>query len=176
MKQKLTIMKQAAIFCLSIISAGLLTIGCNNKTTNASNNATIKSATTFNLDSLKEIIQQKNNAFMKAHIEKDTAYLNNSYTKDGKVFAPNTDVVAGRSAIAALNLEWVNYGIKEAVEKTTAFYGTEEYLIDEGTYYMVFGEENTVDKGKYINIWKQEDGEWKLYSNIWNSNQPAVSN
>lgn len=167
----LTIMKQVSIFCLSIVFAGLLTIGCNNTTTNTPT----KSASSFNLDSLKEIIQQKNNAFMKAHVEKDTAYLNNSYIKEGKVFAPNTDVVTGRSAIATLNLEWVNYGITEAVEKTTSFYGTEEYLIDEGTYYMVFGEENIIDKGKYINIWKKEDGEWKLFSNIWNTSLPATA-
>ena len=43
--------------------------------------------------------------------------------------------------------------IKEFREKTTAFYGNEDYLIDEGTYYLRYGKDNTVEKGKYINVW-----------------------
>jgi hypothetical protein len=84
-------------------------------------------------------------------------------------------MVTGRDSIAAINWEWVNYGIKEFTEETTAFYGTEDYVIDEGNYYLVFGKDGVVDKGKYINIWKKEDGDWKILSNIWNTNLPMAS-
>jgi ketosteroid isomerase-like protein len=29
-----------------------------------------------------------------------------------------------------------------------------------------------LDKGKYIVIWKQEDGQWKLHRDIFNSSMP----
>jgi len=30
-----------------------------------------------------------------------------------------------------------------------------------------------LDKGKYIVIWKQEEGQWKLHRDIFNSSMPA---
>ena len=35
---------------------------------------------------------------------------------------------------------------------------------------MIYGKEKTMEKGKYVNVWKKEDGTWKIYANIWNSN------
>lgn len=29
-----------------------------------------------------------------------------------------------------------------------------------------------MEKGKYLNVWKNVDGEWKIYLNIWNANAP----
>ena len=107
-----------------------------------------------------------------AHISKDTSFLNNIFTEDARVLPPNSEILTGRKAISQLNTDWVNYGIYEFKELTTSFYGNQDYLIDEGTYYLRYGEENTIDKGKYINIWKNVNGEWKLYSNIWNTNLP----
>ncbi|MBK6989291.1 MAG: nuclear transport factor 2 family protein [Bacteroidetes bacterium] len=111
---------------------------------------------------------------MQAYITKDTAYLNNIFTQDAKTYPPNSDVVTGRVAISAVNSEWVNYGIKEFSEESTSFYGNEDYLIDEGKYYLRYGENDIIDKGKYINIWKKENGDWKIYSNIWNTSLPAA--
>ena len=110
-----------------------------------------------------------------AHISKDTSFLNNIFTDDARVLPPNSEIVMGRKAISQLNTNWVNYGIYEFNELTTSFYGNQDYLIDEGTYYLRYGEENAIDKGKYINIWKNVNGEWKLCSNIWNTNLPIES-
>ncbi|MBI1193801.1 MAG: DUF4440 domain-containing protein [Bacteroidetes bacterium] len=131
-----------------------------------------ETAAVFDLNEAAGIIQKKTNKFTAAHITKDTAYLNNSFTKDARVFPPNAEAVVGRSDIAQLNVDWVNYGVYEFTEKSTALYGNQEYLIDEGTYYLRYGDENTIDQGKYINIWTQENGDWKICSNIWNSNLP----
>ena len=166
-------MKQVFIFSLTTILAGLVIISCG--TNNSASTATHEdSAPTFDVNAMRKIIDEKNNQFTKAHITGDTAFLNNIFTVDGKVFAPNSDVVVGRSAIAAVNLEYINFGIKEFREETTALYGNEEYLINEGKYFMSYGKDNTSEKGKFINIWKKVDGNWKLYSNIWNSNLPAT--
>ena len=166
-------MKQFSIIIPIITFAGLLTIGCGNNNTASTDTAT-DSASSFDITALKKIIEEKNNQFTKAHITKDTAFLNNIFTRDTKSFPPNSNVVTGRAAISAVNLEWVNYGIKEFSEVTTAFYGNEDYLIDEGSYYLRFTENDLIDIGKYINIWKKEDGNWKIFSNIWNTNMPAA--
>jgi len=130
--------------------------------------------TIFDATTMKKIIEEKSNQFTEAHITRDTAFLNNIFAKDARAYPPNSDVVTGRAAIAAVNAEWVNYGIKEFTEVSTSFYGNEAYLIDEGKYYLRFGEDDIIDKGNYINIWKKDNGDWKIYSNIWNSSLPLA--
>ena len=58
-------------------------------------------------------------------------------------------------------------------ERTTDLYGNGELLIDEGEYEITYGPDNTVERGKYVNVWKQEDGTWKIHTNIWNTS-PAL--
>jgi ketosteroid isomerase-like protein len=117
-------------------------------------------------------IRKKTDAFTAAHISKDTAYLNGIFTKDARVLAPNMDVVQGRKAISRLNEEWVNYGIYQFEEVSTHLYGAGNYLVDEGNYFMIYGPDSTSERGKYVNIWKKVNGNWKIYSNIWNSSLP----
>ena len=153
-----------------LIAFSGFTVCCENKNTTS---VEIESEI-FDLDAMKKLIKEKSDQFTQAHITGDTAFLNAIFSSDARVNPPNSDVITGYAAIAAGNLEWVNYGIVEFNETSTFFYGNEEYLIDEGTYYLRYGNENTIDSGKYINIWKNEDGEWKIFSNIWNSSLPLA--
>jgi len=155
--------KHLGMFFLIGCGLALLVLGCNQQQKPA-----------FDVTAMKKIIEEKNNQFTKAHITGDTAFLNNIFTQDAKAFPPNSDVVTGRPAIAAVNSQWVNFDIKEFREETIAFYGNEDYLIDEGNYYVRYGKDNTIDKGKYLNVWKKEDGDWKIFSNIWNTSMPAT--
>lgn len=166
-------MKNVSIFFLTITFAASLTIGCGSNNT-ASTESNKNSVDSFDVTAMKKIIVEKSNRFTQAHITGDTTFLNNIFTQDAKTYPPNSNVVKGRAAISAVNSEWVNYGIKEFSEESTSFYGNEDYLIDEGTYYLRYGKDNTIDKGKYINIWKKEDGDWKLFSNMWNTSMPAT--
>lgn len=155
--------KHLGMFFLIGCGLVLLVLGCNQQ-----------QKPTFDVTAMKNIIGEKNNRFTKAHITGDTTFLNNIFTQDGKAFPPNSDAVTGRSAIAAGNSQWVNFDIKEFREETTAFYGNEDYLIDEGNYYLRYGKDNTIDKGKYLNVWKKEDGDWKIFTNMWNTSMPAT--
>ena len=166
-------MKRIQIRLLSVLLAGLVA-GCGSSD-KSSKDIAKNSAPIFDSTAVKKIIEVKTNKFTQAHITKDTAFLNNIFTVDARVYAPNADAVIGRPAILLVNVEWVNYGIMEFREESTVFYGNEEYVIDEGIYYLRYGEIGTIDKGKYINIWKNENGDWKIYSNIWNTSLPAVS-
>jgi hypothetical protein len=165
-------MKQVSVLS-GITFIGLLIVGCG-KNNNASLDTKEDRTANFDIANLKKIIDEKNNRFTQAHITGDTAFLNNIFTLDARVFAPNSEVVVGRSAIALVNLEYINFGITEFREETTALYGNEDYLINEGSYFMIYGNDNTIDEGKFINIWKKTDGDWKLFSNIWNTNIPVT--
>jgi len=166
-------MKQLLRSCLLIACAGSLITGCNNDHANTTGNQQ-SHTDTLDIPALKKVIAEKSRRFTQAHITGDTAFLNNIFTSDARVLAPNTDPISGRSAIAAINLEYIGFGITAFSEETTNLYGSGGYLIDEGNYTMTYGKDSTVEKGKYINIWMLENKDWKLYANIWNSSMPAA--
>jgi ketosteroid isomerase-like protein len=151
-------------------------ISCNNSSaTPAADEATAKSAgAAFNLDSVKNIIEIKSKAFAKALINGDSATLVNSYTTDAKLFPPNEPMVEGKAAIGKLISQYLKYGIKEFYDSTTAAYGNEDNVVEEGYLFMGDAKGNTMDKGKYVEVWRKENGEWKLYTDIWNTNLPAT--
>lgn len=164
-------MKRKKILVSICCLAMLLLIGCNTERGSAFEKNEAETVE-FDLNSAEKIIREITNRFTEAHITRDTAFLNNCFTEDARVYPPNSEVVTGKADIARLNYEWVSYDIHEFREVSTSFYGNEEYLIDEGTYSLSYGEGPVTDKGKYVNIWKNENGTWKIFSNIWNTSLP----
>lgn len=164
-------MRPSSTLLLLTLFIASIFLSCEQKDNTKEETGEIPSAE-FDLEASRKTIKQKTIRFTEAHITKDTAYLNNIFTDDARIFPPNSDVVSGKKAIATLNTDWVNYGIHEFTEASTACYGNADYIIDEGTYHLRYGEENTIDDGKYINIWKNVNSDWKIYSNIWNTSLP----
>ncbi len=155
-----------SIFIVSVFFCTLLLTSCNTNTTTDNNeNQSAKS----DITALRKIIDEKNKQFGEAHVLRDTAFLNNIFTEDARVFAPNSEIISGRSAIAIVNLETVNFGINEFRIEKTALYGSGDYLINEGNYIMSYGKDSTTERGKFIFIWKMVNGDWKLDADIWNS-------
>lgn len=132
------------------------------------------SQTGFNLAEARKLIEANNARFTAAHVAGDQATIDNMFTADAKCLPPGAEPVIGRDAIAALTKDYLKYGVFEFSEETTDFYGDGDLLIDQGNYVMVYGSNRTRETGKYLNVWKQEAGKWKIYSNIWNANAPAA--
>lgn len=167
-------MKRIPIVLLTLTLTGLSAIGCGS-TDSASSTLHRDSAVTFDVSAMRPEIEARNRLFTNAHVIGDSAAMVNIFTADARVLPPNADPVIGRRAIEVLTAQYLNFGITEFREETTAFYGNQDLLIDEGTYVMVYDKGKTTEKGKYVNIWRKESGEWKIYSNMWNSNAPATA-
>ncbi|HMJ46474.1 MAG TPA: hypothetical protein VK498_04050 [Ferruginibacter sp.] len=157
-------------YFLIISIASYLITSCKN---NAATAGSASSAAPFDLSSLQKTINDKNNDFAKAFINGDNTAMVNHYTKDAKLFPPNANVVIGCDAIRLHVSNYLAYGIKEFHDETTALYGSEDNLIEEGNFVMGDGKGNVIEKAKYISVWRKIDGEWKVYSNMWNSSIPV---
>ena len=151
--------KVKMIQTLLVLCSFVLLSGCQTIST--------QTADDFDFNAASEIITQKTELFTAAHITGDIDYLNNIFATDARIYPPNADKIASLAEISAINAQYVEYGISEFSEISTNRYGGPAYIIDEGTYTMTYGPENTSESGHYINIWKYVDGEWKLYSNTW---------
>jgi uncharacterized protein (TIGR02246 family) len=103
----------------------------------------------------------------------DAAGLAALYTENGQVLPPNSDFVTGKEAIQGFWQAVMDMGIKEAELEIVEAQDHGDTAIEVSTFALLGDEGQVLDKGKYIVIWKQEDGQWKLHRDIFNSSMPA---
>ena len=129
----------------------------------------------FDLVAARAIVEQKNAQFTNAHVAGDVATIDAMFTRDARSFPPGAEAAIGPAAIHTLTVEYLKSGIKAFSERTTDLYGDGDLLIDQGEYVVTYGPDNTVERGKYLNVWKQEGGAWKIHANIWNTSPTTAA-
>ena len=124
-------------------------------------------------DDVRRTIASENEVFMTRFSQRDAAGMAELYPEEGQVLPPNGDFVSGKAAIQVFWQSLMDMGIKQAqLEILEA--EQQGNLILEVSKYSLFGEGNQLlDQGKYIVAWKQEEGQWKLHRDIFNSSLPA---
>lgn len=95
------------------------------------------------------------------------------YASDGSLFPPGAGIQKGTNAIQNFWQMVMNMGIKTAHLETLEVEQEGETAIEVGQYELGGADGQRIDQGKYIVIWKREDGQWKLHKDIWNTSQSS---
>ncbi len=123
-----------------------------------------------NTEEARAGIEAVNAQFMAALGQGDAAAMAGLYTEDAQQMPPNGAIVSGRAAIQAGLQQLIDGGLGLQLEATEVE-GHGDTAHEVGKYTMTL-DGKTVDEGKYIVIWKNVDGQWKLHRDIFNSNNP----
>jgi ketosteroid isomerase-like protein len=166
--------RMIGVYALSIVTITFLA-ACSGRDVSSVHGDEQRREARFDLAAMRKLIESKNDQFTRAHVAGDIATIDAMFTRDAKSLPPAADAVIGRAAIHELTVEYIKGGIKNFREETTDFYGDDTLLVDEGTYVVTYGADNVVERGKYLNVWKVEDGSWKIQTNIWNTNAPPIA-
>ena len=119
----------------------------------------------------REAIIAASNNFSKAFMAKDIEGMMAIYTEDAKIFPNNLEILAGED----LKNYWTpKNGSPKAVHHKISsehikFFG--DYAHDYGYYEgKTERDDGSISewKGKYLVVWKKENGEWKMHLDIWN--------
>jgi ketosteroid isomerase-like protein len=148
---------------LTLLITTAVVMSCSQKTEEAKSS--------FDLVTAKAEIEQANKEFMAFYDAGDTMGVANSYTVDGKVMNAGAPSVGGKNNIASLFAGMIKSGITKADLKLENVYGSEDLLVEEGVAFL-YASDKVVAEEKYIVVWKKEDGKWKLFRDIFNSNLP----
>lgn len=144
-------------------------VGCNS--TPDSN--TLASAS-FNLDSVKAHITEMNKSYGQRFKTNDLAFYKERYCKDAAVYSPNVPAVVGIDSIISFFYGGGN-NVEAIIElPPNNIYGNADLVVEDGTFNFPDGKGGNFDKGKFIALWKQEDGKWKLFREIWNTDLPPA--
>ena len=85
---------------------------------------------------------------------------------------PGSPSIVGRAAIASTVGMFMRMNIKRQA-KTIDVWGNGDLLVEEGTASLLDQKGVELDHAKYLVIWKMEDGQWKLFRDMWNTDLVA---
>lgn len=121
------------------------------------------------LGSVREAIQEANNNFVAAMANGDAAGVANCYTIDAEFMAPGAPSVQGRADIQAAIAGYIKQGFTEYTVIATIVYGNIDVVGVQEAYSLSQPGGANKDIGKSIQLWKQEDGAWKIFRDCFNS-------
>jgi uncharacterized protein (TIGR02246 family) len=124
---------------------------------------------------IRAAIQTANGNFIAALRRGDAAGIAALYTEDAQVLPPNSDVMSGKAAIQAFWQSVIDMGVTGGSLESVEVEGSGSSASEVGRFTMEVAGGRVVDNGKYLVLWRQEGGQWKLHRDIWNSSRPAAS-
>lgn len=128
-------------------------------------------AQAFDKQRAQAFIDSVNHKFSEQFAARDSMGLASQYWPDAELLLSNSEAIKGNDLVASWGAI-TRSGVKELTFKTTDLTGDSEFLIETGIYEMKDASQKQVDKGKYVVVWQQRNGEWKLYRDIGNTSLP----
>lgn len=114
-----------------------------------------------------------NEVFAIAFNKGDAAAMANCYATDAKFMLPNEKSIEGNENIKTHFVQMLAAGVPTFSLKTLGTWGDAENMSSEVEWMMVDKDGKIVDNGKSIQLLKKENGKWKIYRAIHNSDNPS---
>ncbi len=103
----------------------------------------------------------------------DVAGLVLMYGADAEILPPDEPIITGPEAIQEFWQDYQPGQVRlELGDVDSRKIG--EFWFREGAFLAEFPDEGEPRVGKFIELWKQENGNWLLYRQMWNRNEPLV--
>ena len=163
-------MKKIQLFKIACLSLILVSMSC--KKAEETPAETAKPA--FDLAAAKTAVDARYREFEKAFNAKDSVGLANCYTTDAKFMQPNDKSMEGRPAIQKGFGMWFKGETPTLKLNLVELWGDENNLTAEDAWTMTDKDGKVVDEGKSLEVYKMEEGTWKLLRDCYNSNMPAM--
>ena len=110
------------------------------------------------------IIDSLDRKFAKYYFDGDSLALYAMYTKDAALGASNgIEILATLGSMIRNSIENNSRNIEFT---TTSLTSDSEFLIEVGLAQIKDDKHNLKGKFKYLVVWKQENGDWKLYRDV----------
>ena len=118
----------------------------------------------IDLQKIRPIIETLDKQFSKDFYNGDSVALASYYSSDAKF-----GLLKGKEILSAWG-RMIRNSVKDNTRNllftTTAFTGDSVYMVDLGIYEERDDKNNLKNKGNYLVVWKQENGQWKIYRDI----------
>ena len=125
--------------------------------------------------SAREAIAAANAAFEAAHLRGDAAALASQYTEGAQLLWEDRPIISGRKNIEAEWAKDMGGPGRKAKLTTLEVEQSGDLAYETGKFLVTAPDGKIVYDGKYICIWKRENGRWKIHRDMGNRNAPAAA-
>ena len=123
--------------------------------------------------SATEGINETNKLFMDAFADGDAEKVAGFYTANCRFLPDNSHPVDGRANVQELLQSMMDGGVSSIELITWEVEDCGDTAVEVGRVVMRGDDDEIVDDGKFIVIWKKEDDGWRLHRDIVNSSLPS---
>ena len=123
--------------------------------------------------SATEGINETNKLFMDAFAAGDTEKVAGFYTANCRFLPDNSHPVDGRVNVQELLQSMMDGGVSSVELITWEVEDCGDTAVEVGRVVMRGDDDEIVDDGKFIVIWKKENDGWRLHRDIVNSSLPS---
>lgn len=127
------------------------------------------------LNSTWEAIVERTRLFEQGMANANAAAVADCYTEDAEFMAPGAPSVKGKANIQATMVEYIQQGFTQYKVTSTIVYSNIGIVGVQAAYTLSQQGGKNQDIGKSIQLWKQENGVWKIFRDCFNSDLPAGS-
>jgi ketosteroid isomerase-like protein len=128
----------------------------------------------FSLDSVKAAIIESNKKFSASVASGDSVGFLSCYTTDAVLMAPNAPKFIGEAGLKAYFYNGASSGALRIELNADEVFGGPEMVTEVGNWILKDSTGANLDKGNYMVLWKQENGQWKMFRDIYNSDNPPM--
>ncbi len=153
----------------SIIVLLVISSSCNNSDKSVEKDVEV-TGTVFDLAKEKQELQKSFNGVMAALDGGDAKAVANFYTEDGVFMPHNSQIFTGRAEIEKAFEGFIAGGFTDLDVESTWAEGCGDFLLDTEQWTLSNGKDTLI--GKSLVIWKKEDGMWKMYKDMINTDTP----
>jgi ketosteroid isomerase-like protein len=159
--------KKIAIITLFLTTTFTAFYGCK---TEQSNSGT-------NLEEAKKAIAESNDIYFQAFVKNDSSIFINRYAEDCCIMGPNAPALCGANApLEFFKMAYNDFGLRNGKFITQEVFGVgDEYVAEVGLWQSFDANNNLMDDGKFLVLWKKTPKGWKMFRDSFSSNR-AVPN
>lgn len=152
---------RAALATFLLTLPGILFVSCEKATEDTSE--------------VRQAIEAINKQLADAVNRGEAAAVAALYTEEARVLPPNGPTLVGQEAIQNFFQSNIDAGVSDFKITTLEVGVARDLAYEIGEYALTIQPEEGEairDQGKYVVVWKRENGEWKLDVDIFNSSMP----
>lgn len=120
-----------------------------------------------------DAIREENRNFAKSFASRDASGIAQLYRADAMLLPPDADLVQGQDNILSFwrrAMETAMSDIEEVVLDSVDLETSGDLAVEVGRYTLRTDGAERAGDGKYLVVWKQERGAWKILRDVWNAN------
>ena len=156
-----------------LFGASVLLASCGADKTGSTPVVAASTSSMANVDSARAEINAVDAAFMKSYPAGDSAAVVALYHADAKIFPPNMPALDAKG-MGGVSKFFATMKPKVFEMQNSEMVPAGDMIMTSGTWKATFGDNDMKDNGKFLVIWKQEGGHWKMYRDMWSSDNAPM--